>query len=142
MPHINYRRGETRTFVVRRTKTHPRGRWRRHAARKGLGRIYWGLVGWGGFGCSCCHPGKDPKTRQAVAGQARSRQKRADRKAERDGDYDVVSVFILELTETEVTFVSDKGVEVWPRWRLGDDSLEQLSLVTGFVEILVPAKGR
>ena len=55
MSHINYKRGETRTFIVRNENEH----WRRHRGRKGLIRDYHhlfpgaiGIRNW----CPCCTP--------------------------------------------------------------------------------------
>jgi hypothetical protein len=53
MPHINYRRGESRTFVVRKNNWSTRGR-----RKSGMGKRYqvhlgFGIRNW----CPCCQPG-------------------------------------------------------------------------------------
>lgn len=93
-------------------------------------------------GCLMCKPFKDERGKNGF--EAQSRQEKRARVAEKIGDggsYDEVPVFILELTETEMTLVSEEGVETHFRWNIGDESrLEELALHTGLVEVLLPNK--
>ena len=78
MPHINYSRGETRTFVVRRQNwpTARKKRWRGHHSRKGLRQRLNQFIktGPGGWYCRCCGPKPgDPTLTRLV----RRREKRA-----------------------------------------------------------------
>ena len=81
MPHINYARGETRTFVIRREPRQDSWlrRKRSKSSSKGLRKRYDIFIktGPGGFGCPCCAPKRgDPE----VSRVARTREKRAWRK--------------------------------------------------------------
>lgn len=76
MPHINYARGETREFVVRRNNWSTRANWlwrghyrMRRRKKTGMGKRYqvklgFGIRNW----CPCCQPGNphDPYWKRAA----------------------------------------------------------------------------